>query len=309
MAITSIKTGSSFTNLIKYNDFLGPNPAFIPKPVVTGGTLTSDATYYYRTFTASGTLGISGGTLNFDYAVVGGGGGGGGASYFAGCFADNASQGAGGGAGGVLTGSTSGSSNVTVTVGAGAAQTCSSSLDGNDSTLGAFTAIKGGRGGEVTAPVGTYGSSGGGGVTGSTIPSTQLGSVRAATSGQGFAGGTPAGNGINIAAGGGGGANAVGSNATCGSPSRGGQGGAGRSIFGLLVVGGGGGGGAQNGGAAGGNGGGGNAGNNSRGAAGSVNTGGGGGGGARTYNNQTPTGTSAGGSGRVVVRYTRSQVD
>lgn len=30
MAITSIKTGSSFTNLIKYNDFLGPNAAYDP---------------------------------------------------------------------------------------------------------------------------------------------------------------------------------------------------------------------------------------------------------------------------------------
>ena len=30
MAITSIKTGSSFTNLIKYNDFLGPNPGYDP---------------------------------------------------------------------------------------------------------------------------------------------------------------------------------------------------------------------------------------------------------------------------------------
>jgi hypothetical protein len=30
MAITSIKTGSSFTNLIKYNDFLAGNAAYIP---------------------------------------------------------------------------------------------------------------------------------------------------------------------------------------------------------------------------------------------------------------------------------------
>ena len=30
MAITSIKTGSSFTNLQKYNDFLGPNAAYDP---------------------------------------------------------------------------------------------------------------------------------------------------------------------------------------------------------------------------------------------------------------------------------------
>jgi hypothetical protein len=29
------------------------------KPIVTGGVLTSDATYYYRTFNASGTLGIT----------------------------------------------------------------------------------------------------------------------------------------------------------------------------------------------------------------------------------------------------------
>ena len=28
--------------------------------VVTGGTLSSDATYYYRAFTANGTLGITG---------------------------------------------------------------------------------------------------------------------------------------------------------------------------------------------------------------------------------------------------------
>jgi hypothetical protein len=30
MAVTSIKTGSSFNSLIKYNDFLGPNSAYIP---------------------------------------------------------------------------------------------------------------------------------------------------------------------------------------------------------------------------------------------------------------------------------------
>ena len=30
MAVTSVKTGSSFTNLTKYNDFLGPNSAYIP---------------------------------------------------------------------------------------------------------------------------------------------------------------------------------------------------------------------------------------------------------------------------------------
>jgi hypothetical protein len=52
--------------------------AFQKYPVVTGGTLTSDATYYYRTFTANDTLTITGDKpLAFDYVLVGGGGGGG----------------------------------------------------------------------------------------------------------------------------------------------------------------------------------------------------------------------------------------
>ena len=29
---------------------------FVPPLVITGGSLTSDATYYYRTFTGNGTL-------------------------------------------------------------------------------------------------------------------------------------------------------------------------------------------------------------------------------------------------------------
>lgn len=46
-------------------------------PTVTGGTLSSDATYYYRTFTSNGTLSISGKSMQFDFLVIGGGGGGG----------------------------------------------------------------------------------------------------------------------------------------------------------------------------------------------------------------------------------------
>ena len=58
-------------------------------PVVSGGTLASDATYYYRTFTANGTLEVSAKAVNFDVLVISGAGGGGG--FFGG----------GGGAGGV----------------------------------------------------------------------------------------------------------------------------------------------------------------------------------------------------------------
>ena len=45
-------------------------------PTVTGGTLTSDATYYYRTFTSNGSLVISDASLAVDLYLVGGGAGG-----------------------------------------------------------------------------------------------------------------------------------------------------------------------------------------------------------------------------------------
>jgi hypothetical protein len=50
MAITSIKTGSSFTNLIKYNDFLGPNPAYIPSSYESIATATGTGSSNTITF-------------------------------------------------------------------------------------------------------------------------------------------------------------------------------------------------------------------------------------------------------------------
>jgi hypothetical protein len=44
MAITSIKTGSSFTNLVKYNDFLGPNSAYIPSSYESIATVSGSGT-------------------------------------------------------------------------------------------------------------------------------------------------------------------------------------------------------------------------------------------------------------------------
>jgi hypothetical protein len=49
------------------------------KSVVTGGTLSSDATYYYRTFTGNGTLTVSESALTCDVLIGAGGGSGGGA--------------------------------------------------------------------------------------------------------------------------------------------------------------------------------------------------------------------------------------
>ena len=52
MAITSIKTGSSFTNLIKYNDFLGPNAAFIPNSFESIATVTAASDVSVLSFTS-----------------------------------------------------------------------------------------------------------------------------------------------------------------------------------------------------------------------------------------------------------------
>jgi hypothetical protein len=52
MAITSIKTGSSFTNLQKYNNFLGPNSAFIPTSFESIATATGTGSSGTITFSS-----------------------------------------------------------------------------------------------------------------------------------------------------------------------------------------------------------------------------------------------------------------
>jgi hypothetical protein len=59
------------------NTIVGVISTSPPALIVTGGTLFSDASFYYRLFTSSGTLGISNGTLTADVLVIAGGGGGG----------------------------------------------------------------------------------------------------------------------------------------------------------------------------------------------------------------------------------------
>ena len=97
-----------------------------PMTVVSGGTLTQDANYFYRTFTSSGTLSIGGDRVTMDYLVVGGGGGGG------------KDRGGGGGGGGFLSGSASITGDHVVIVGAGGA--ADNSGDGtNPPTTGSNT--------------------------------------------------------------------------------------------------------------------------------------------------------------------------
>jgi hypothetical protein len=285
--------------------------AYTPLPVVTGGTLTSDATYYYRTFTTNGTLAVSDAPLTVDLLIVAGGGGGGG--FYVGYGAIGYG---GGGAGGVLNPT---SENVTagsyaVVIGAGGPPAISG--NGSNTTCFGYTSIGGGRAAGFDFGGNAY-TSGNGGSGGGGHPYIPTGG--SGTAGQGNNGGTI--NTYYVPGAGGGGKTAAGVESS-GYPN-GGTGGAGVVIYSRSVGGGGGGGsqfstnGASVRGAAS-NGGG-------RGGymwqydpvygfasaeSGTVNTGGGGGGSAGTdpYGNGDVSYSASGGSGIVVVRYLRSAV-
>jgi len=266
----------------------------------TGGIVTSDSTYFYHTFLASGTF-TPKQSLTCDYLVVAGGGGGGG------------NNGAGGGAGGLRStvSATGGGGTVetalslsatayTVTVGAGGAGNSNGNgTNGNNSVFGSITSTAGGGGGGLTSAGSNGGSGGGGCGVGNAAAGT-------GTANQGYAGGAGT---TNQNAGGGGGAGQIGEAAQGSGSNQGGKGGNGVQITALATptstgansgyyAGGGGGGGGGGNPAArgtGGFGGGGQGGHTTGITAATANTGGGGGGGAGTG--------EAGGSGIVIVRY------
>ena len=246
---------------------------------VNGGTVTTDESYRYHTFTSSDTLTLYA-TTSAEYLVVAGGGGGG---Y------TTSAQGGGGGAGGLLSGTLSinpGSYAITVGAGGGGATT------GTDSSIDSLISSSGGGGG-----ANGYGGNGqNGGSGGGANSNGQTGGT--AVSGQGNPGG--------VQAGGGGGAGFAGG-------SNNGPGGDGlefsdwAAATGLVFDGGyfaGGGGAAIS--SAGGLGGGGVGAPSTRSGGGNADANsGGGGGGNRTNWSYSPATTSAGGggSGVVVVRY------
>jgi hypothetical protein len=283
----------------------------VPFPTVTGGTLTSDATYYYRAFTANGNL-ITNGALSADIFVLAGGGGANG----------NGNACGGGGSGGFRTSTAMsfvpGTYQALVGSGGSGSSDGSSATNGNNSSINNFSATGGGKSNT------SGGAGGGGNRDGST--SGASGNAGSYNPVEGYGGGTtspmPYGG-----AGGGGGAGGAGLAGGGGSATaeRGGVGGIGRfttltnemalaTSTGVLssgnyYYGGGGGGGSENGARsgrpAGGLGGGGLGceGSNSPATAGSVNTGSGGGGAGIS------SGAGAGGgSGIVIVRYTKSSV-
>jgi hypothetical protein len=264
----------------------------------TGGVISSDSSYFYHSFYATGTFTPTQ-SLSCDYLVVAGGGGGG-------------HNGGGGGAGGYRT-SIGGSplsvtaTAYTITVGAGGAggTTAGTILSvgqvGTNSVFSSITSAGGGGGGTGYGYNPTAGGSGGG-------AQTQQTGGAATPSGQGNVGGNGGtSGGMPYAAGGGGGAGAVGANGNDGT-STGGNGGIGltstlnvQSLATYYAGGGGGAGYAVTTVGTGGTGGGGNAGTVSvNPQAGTVNTGGGGGGDkSATYAG------GAGGSGVVIIRYAR----
>lgn len=270
-------------------------------PKAQGGqSVTTDGTYWYHTFTGSGTFTPST-ALTADCLVVAGGGGGG-------------RLGGGGGAGGfkaLTSQSFSSGTAYSVIVGAGgtgSTNRANNGSNGSDSVLGSITSTGGGGGGSYATltGAGSSGGSGGGAAGGGGTSANTSASVggAASPSGQGNKGGDATMT-ANYAMAGGGGSSAAGGNAGQNASTAGGAGTA-NSYSGTSVTyaGGGGGGGDVNGGSAGSGGsGGGGAGStsNSNATSGTANTGGGGGG-SRDLNGNGGNGGS-GGSGIIIIRY------
>ena len=165
--------------------------------VVSGGTVATDGAYTVRTFTESGMLTVSGGTLaNVQYLLVAGGGQ---AAFPTSTYV------AGGGAGGVLTG------NITLSAGSYPVEI---GAVGNNSSFLNMVANGGGQGGFYgNGSVG--GSGGGGGTLGTTHIYFENFVGGAGVEGQGHAGGSPYGGGYPpFGPGGGGGAGTVGGTGT-----------------------------------------------------------------------------------------------
>jgi hypothetical protein len=300
-AITSITLNLASGSFLANSTFslygiaaLGTTPAIAPK-AIGGNRIDNDGTYWYHTFTSSGTFTPQTG-LTADTIVIGAGGSGGG------------DVGGGAGAGrvyGLTSLAMASATNYVCTIGAGGASPAGNAFGtkGTDSSLIggllSYTSLGGGGGNGRTGAAANDGWSGGGGSYNNST----------ATAGNGgFSGGNTYQPSTNPSrCGGGGGSGGAAANAT----SAGGPGGAGTSTYsswasatntGVSGAYAGGGGGGQYGDpaqqAAGGSGGGGiGGGQYANGGAGTANTGSGGGGAGSGYIG------GAGGSGIVIIRY------
>jgi hypothetical protein len=317
--VTGLTNGTAYTFTITATNANGTSTASAASnsvtPVATtvsGGTLSSDATYYYRTFASSGSLLVSGSSISADILKIAGGGTGG--------------RGGGGAGGLVYLSSQSLSPNTySATIGAGGTARTSdyggASPSGSPSQLGSLTAAVGGGGGAGYSANGASGGCGGGAGWGSgTSYSGGSGSQGGNGSGTGGSGPSGGGGGTGASTGsrqGGNGSDTYSSWITAINSSMSGVSGWSTATSGGRIGGGGSGGGDNSGSSgilAGGGGGGGtgsyggystpnNGGNFT---SGSQNTGGGGGGGWYVSENGSYAGY--GGSGIIIVRYLKSAV-
>jgi hypothetical protein len=300
-AITSITLTGNAGSFLQYSTFslygladVNTTPAIAPK--ASGGSITTDGTYWIHTFNSTGTF-TPAVALTCDYLVVAGGGGGGGSAAGGGGAGGLRSTVTATGGGGSLESALTltASTNYTVTVGAGgavAAAVSTKGTSGANSIFSTITATGGGGGGAFTAVDGLTGGSGGGGGFATGVGGT--GTTNQGFAGQAFVSGDSS---SNFIAGAGGGAGATGSGGTGGN-------GVATSITGSSVTYAGGGGGgvgfdvtAKLGGSGGG--GTGSRRNTSAGTSGTANTGGGGG-----AADLASVGGGNGGSGIVIIRYT-----
>ncbi len=312
ITVTNLTNGTSYTFTVTANNANGSSPVSTESnsitastvPTISGGTLTSDSTYYYRTFTSTGSLNISGNSAIVDFLIIGGGGSG----ARGGSSTSQGTDGGGGGAGKVtlISSATLAPGAYVATIGAGGAGPSfpNSGNNGTQTSFNSQIAIGGNTGSNATWPNSNGGTSGSGQIGGT--PNSSSGGGGGGESNPGSSGGgTLGGTGGSYSAGNGG--NGTSSYSSWGASTSTGQNSGGTYYYG------GGGGGATYwnsgispvpGAGAGGLGGGGNGMQYSQSGAtnGSANTGGGGGGA-----NATNSGMS-GGSGLVIVRYTKSSV-
>ena len=273
----------------------------------SGGTISTDGSYIYHTFTSTGTFTPSQ-SLTVDYVIVAGGGGAGGTD------ANNGSGGGGAGGFRAFTAQNVSATGYTVTVGAGgsgASSTSSYGVKGSNSSFNSASATGGGGGGAGDGMNGRACGSGGGG--GSLSSAGGTGNEGGYSPVEGYAGGNAGGINPPRPGGGGGGAGGTGSNGTSGSGGAGGVGTSSYSSWGLITTtgenvngtryyAGGGGAGTRQGGSggSGGSGGGGTGSNGGIGTSGTANTGGGAGG-----SGGTGSAGASGGSGIVIIRYAK----
>lgn len=182
ITMSGLAPGTSYTFTVYATNAVGnsassaaSNSVTTATPSASGGTVTYDGLYTVRTFTSSGTLTVSGGTLACDILVVGGGGAGGrSGNLFTGVTAG------GGGAGGLIyqTGASIPSGAHVITIGtgglAGQAYAARAAANGVNTTAGSlYTAVGGGYGAGnmlgTIAPASAGGSGGGAGNGDNTI--------------------------------------------------------------------------------------------------------------------------------------------